>query len=414
MENAEQLTIFENEFDTTIIEIEDTPYVPFKHHIYGKGISIYPHIPSKEGNKYLHHLRPLEEYDKVLIGLSGGKDSIAATLYLLELGVPKDKIVLLHHSIDGAKNNNPRIKMDWPCTEQYCEQFAKAMGLQIKYSWREEGFIGEILRLGSAKPVQFEELDNDVITTSYSPSWYKTQGILKKLETVNEEDEEYENLMLELKSLGYRFKFPAKSPNLSTRWCSSSLKIEVCDKLLRFSRKTYKDCKILFIDGIRREESGNRSRYNEMEIHTTNADTKNRLVHHWRPIIDWNEKMVWDIMKRHRINPSPVYIAGWNRCSCAMCIFSQPHHFAGIREVLPTQFNQLVELEKELGFTVDNKKDLLTYVGNAKSCIPQNIDPEIIEMLRTGNLPENYIIVAENKTWEYPTGAFHGAEGGPC
>lgn len=31
--------------------------------IYGQGINIYPHIPSKQGNKYLQCLAPLETYD---------------------------------------------------------------------------------------------------------------------------------------------------------------------------------------------------------------------------------------------------------------------------------------------------------------------------------------------------------------
>lgn len=43
---------------------------------------------------YLPELLPLEEYDLIVVLLSGGKDSIACFYKLLELGVPKEKIEL--------------------------------------------------------------------------------------------------------------------------------------------------------------------------------------------------------------------------------------------------------------------------------------------------------------------------------
>ena len=51
--------------------------------------------------------------------------------------------------------------------------------------------------------------------------------------------------------------------------------------------------KILVVSGERRGESAGRSKYNEMEIHRTNATVKaHRLVHQWRPVIDYSEKDV--------------------------------------------------------------------------------------------------------------------------
>jgi 3'-phosphoadenosine 5'-phosphosulfate sulfotransferase (PAPS reductase)/FAD synthetase len=180
---------------------------------------------------------------------------------------------------------------------------------------------------------------------------------------------------------------------------------------MRYADATIKDCKILFIDGIRREESAGRSHYNEMEFHSSAALTKNRLIHHWRAVIEWDEQMVWDIIKRWNITPHPCYRLGWNRCSCAMCIFSMPNHFKGVEEVLPERFNQLINLEKSLNFTVDNKKDLKTYINGAKSCV-LNPDKDLIEIAKSKDLPKNYIL--NNNKWMLPVGAFHGTEGGPC
>lgn len=398
----EQLSFLQN---TTI------PYYPLPNNIYGNGININSFRITR--NVCMQEVLPLEEYDHILVGYSGGKDCTAAVLYLLELGVPKDKITLLHHCIDGKEDNNNILQMDWPCTKSYCQQFADVMGLDIRYSWREEGFAGELLRLGASKPISFQEFNSDELKITTTEKWNKTKELKKSLvESKNNNDyEKQEEILTELKILGYRYKFPAKSPSLSTRWCSSMLKIEVCNRLLRYADATMKNCKILFVDGIRREESAGRSHYNEMELHSSTALTKNRLIHHWRAVIEWDEQMVWDILKRWHITPHPCYRLGWNRCSCAMCIFSMPYHFKEIQEVLPERFNQLLKLEKSLNFTIDNKKDLMSYIKGAKSCVP-NPDNELIKIAQSTDLPENYII--NNNTWELPVGAFHGAEGGPC
>lgn len=255
----------------------------------------------------------------------------------------------------------------------------------------------------------------------------------------------------ELKRIGQRLKFPAKSSNLDIRWCSSILKITVADAVIRnleelkgygqrmkFPAKgscqqgrwysgslkaqvegilyteideMSKDTKILVVSGERRQESSGRAKYNEMELHRTNATAKaHRLVHQWRSVIDWDETQIWDIIRRYRIAPHPCYAVGWNRCSCMMCIFSLPTHWAGIRELFPERFAEVEEDERLLGFTVDNKKSLAEYVGSAKSCVCYN-DQNAIQQLTTGIFSAEDI---EKSTWTIPAGAFHGAKGGPC
>ena len=67
--------------------------------------------------------------------------------------------------------------------------------------------------------------------------------------------------------------------------------------------------------------------------------------------------------------------------------------------------------EEVLGFTLDNKCDLDTFVGNAQSCLYTK-DKEAIESLLTGQFTVDDIFCKGE--WKYPAGAFHGAEGGPC
>jgi tRNA(Ile)-lysidine synthase TilS/MesJ len=85
----------------------------------------------------------LNSYDVIVVAFSGGKDSIACVLHLLELGVPRERIELWHHDVDGREGSS---LMDWPVTRDYCRAFAAAFGLPIFFSWKVGGFEREMCR----------------------------------------------------------------------------------------------------------------------------------------------------------------------------------------------------------------------------------------------------------------------------
>lgn len=426
-----------------ILGNQDTP-------VYGTGKKIKPRAGGRKDSRhfeeiYLDELLPLEEYDLIVILFSGGKDSTACYYKLLELGVPKSKIELWHHDIDGG---HPTRNMDWRCTQNYVRSFAEAEGVPLRVSYRINGFFGELYRIGASEPVEWVEPDTgEIMRCKLSGNYLKC---LELKEKCTEDMEE------KLKEYGCRMKFPAKSGDLSRRWCSAYLKIMVADSVIsnldrldelaklggkrhKFPAKgsthngrwcsgslkasvqdsvtsclerTKENVKVLVVSGERRGESKGRSMYNEMEIHRTNAEKKaHRTVHQWRPVIDYSEKDVWEVMKRHKANPHPCYRAGWNRCSCAQCIFSTPPLFAGIRDLYPDEYEKLRQDEIILGFTLDNKCDLDTFVGDAKSCVYWG-DEAAIHSLISGEFTVDDVYV--KGTWMYPAGAFHGAEGGPC
>lgn len=208
-------------------------------------------------------------------------------------------------------------------------------------------------------------------------------------------------------------KFPAKAGDLMRRWCSGYLKIDVAAATIRNLETISKDKKILIVSGERRGESSGRSKYNEMEIHRSNATAKaHRLVHQWRAVIDYSERDVWEVIKRNRTTPHPCYSAGWNRCSCMMCIFSLPRHWAGIRELFPEEFEAVKNDEERLGFTLDNKKDLEEYVGDAESCVC-HAAVEAIRQIISGKFTVDEI-TTPSELWDFPAGAFKGSDGGPC
>lgn len=296
-----------------VLGVQDSP-------IYGKGISIKPRVDGRKDSKhfesiYLPELLPLEEYDLIVVLISGGKDSIACFYKLLELGVPKEKIELWHHDIDGG---HPSRRMDWKCTQNYMKALADAEGVKLRVSYRVNGFFGELYRIGASEPIEWIDPDTDEVKQcKLSSNYLKCQEIKEQCL------EEMEDL---LKEYGCRMKFPAKSPDLSRRWCSAYLKVMVADSVVsnldrleelggkrhKFPAKggthqgrwcsgnlkaavqdsvtanleeTKQDKKILIVSGERRGESAGRSKYNEIEIHRTNAEKRNhRIVHQWRCI----------------------------------------------------------------------------------------------------------------------------------
>ncbi len=322
-------------------------------------------------------LLDLDRYDRILLNLSGGKDSVAMLLKMLKLGVPKEKIVLWHQRVDGCCGDE--VLFDWPSTDAYNVALAEAFGVKIEMAWRQQGILGEMLR------------ENDV-----------SKGVEFTV------DGEAQYLPTRLGQLGTRRRFPAKAPDLRIRWCSAVAKIDVFRRVIT-NHPDYKTGNYLVLTGERREESANRARYLEVEMDDGNS--RQRLVHRWRPVIDYSEEKVWDLYAEYGIQPAAPYHIGFSRLSCMTCIFSGPDHWATIRDIDPERFHRLAELEAELGHTIDNKLTISAMADKGSSFVQQFPDSgEWIAKALTGTYsPEDIFVKGE---WRYPAGAFKGNGGG--
>lgn len=313
----------------------------------------------------------MQDYDKYIVAFSGGKDSTAIFLHLLDIGVPKHKIELWHHLIDGSPDE--ATFMDWEVTEDYCRKFAEAFGVDIYFSWKEGGFKREMLRENSrTAPTTFE-----------TPDGLKTIGGTGGKEST-------------------RRKFPQVTASLTTRWCSAYLKIDICAAAIR-NQDRFKGIKTIVLSGERGEESAARAQYPDFEIDRSDARNGKRHQRHvdrWRPIKDWTEEQVWDIIAKYNVVVHPCYYMGWSRCSCKFCIFGNKDQYRSAAAVSPDQVQEIIQYEKEFGCTIKRTQGLEDYMSTGE--VYEGVTPELTEQ----STSKEYTGEIFTKNWIIPLGAF--------
>jgi 3'-phosphoadenosine 5'-phosphosulfate sulfotransferase (PAPS reductase)/FAD synthetase len=322
-------------------------------------------------------LLPLDEYDYIIVAFSGGKDSMACVLHLLDLGIAPERIELWHYCVDG-KPGTQNI-WDWPITESYCKAFSYAMNIPLLLHWKEGGLMGEVLRdKRPTAPTTITRGDGSTVTAGGDGR------------------------------LNSRLYWPQLSKTPEGRYCSSYVKMDVAAKVFSNDPR-FKGRKSLMLTGERREESNARAVY--AAVTADKSTTQNRRVDHWRPVLDWSEERVWEIMQRYGVNPHPAYYLGWSRLSCMTCIYGKPDQWYTIRQIAPQIFDYFSQYEKILNRTVDRDVDVATKADAGKSTIDPKYGYLVALALQT-HFPVEYMLTAPGQKWWMPPGAFHHT-GGP-
>lgn len=294
------------------------------------------------------------------------------------MGVPRHKIECFHHEIDGREEG--KGLMDWPCTPAYCRAFAEAFGVKIYFSWREGGFKREMLRDGTpTAQTHFETPDGEVVRGGHGEP-------------------------------GRRKRFPQVSANLSQRWCSPYLKIDVGSIAIQ-NQKRFNNARSLLVSGERAQESSQRARYKIFEPDRTDArgGVLKRHVDRCRIVHQWEESEVWEIIARWRVNAHPAYRLGWGRLSCATCIFLSKNGWASAKVVLPDQVGSIARYENDFGTTIDRGMGVMAKAALGKAYGPCG-ETQLVAEARDENW-HGQIILPEGE-WQLPAGAF-GESNGP-
>lgn len=316
----------------------------------------------------------LGSYGQIIVMFSGGKDSLASLLHVRDLLgqqrlTNKVAIELWHHLVDGREGSN---LMDWPCTEPYCKAVANALGYPLYFSWLEGGFEREMNRRESLK----------------APTWFETPTGRQKAGGASGKP-------------GTRLKFPQVSADLKVRWCSAYLKINVADMSLR-NQPRFTGSRTLVVTGERAQESPNRAKYSGFEPHRSHS--QRRHIDHWRPVHQWTETQVWEIIQRHRINPHPAYRLGWGRLSCARCIFGDDSQWASANVVDPQAVERISGYETQFGLTIHRSRPVADRI---KTGSPYSMRESDITAARSTEFNEPVFV----ENWTLPVGAFRHTTG---
>ena len=266
--------------------------------------------------------------------------------------------------------------MDWVFMENYTKAFAQAFDTPLYFSWLEGGFLGEMLK-----------------ENSYSkPHFVETPEGLIKLERDNNRSKP-----------GTRLKFPQQAASLMTRWCSSALKIDVGRRALN-NQERFDGKNICFITGERREESPNRSKYNQLEPHPCDrrSGKKARRVDWWKNVLHFTEEQVWALLEKYKVTPPVPYRLGWGRSSCMTCIFNSPKIWSTISTYYPERAQLIAGYEQKFDCTISRSKIDVVSLSNRI----EPFDIQDMEALVQSKI-ESYYLPVFTDNWTVPPGAFN-------
>ena len=327
-------------------------------------------------------LLPFRDYYRVIVMLSG-KDSIFALMTMLERGVEPEQIEIWHQNTDGRPvhlGGKPGL-FEWPVSSAYVLAAGEALGIPVKFQWREGGIEREMLRQNERiQPCSYQLGDGTIKTSGGTRGEPST-----------------------------RLMFPQVGSIENGRWCSPAVKMDVGSAAICGDPR-FDDKNILIVTGERREESANRNKYATVERHKTT--NKRRRVDHLRPVLEEAEAAVWDCLCRYRIRPHPCYFLGYSRCSCMTCVFCGRDEWATIRHIDPERFSRISAYEVRFGKTIQHGVSVIEQASRGKSFIRPG-DEEIWREALSHDYPAGRFILAAEEEWVLPRGAFRGGAAGP-
>lgn len=234
----------------------------------------------------------------IVASLSGGKDSAAMLLYLVE-----------HYGPDRVIAHLQVLPEDWPETVPYVQDLCGRLGVQLVA----QQIIYE--HVGDGTGVRTWAIIN--ITNSLHIVPWGEAGVIAGIT-----------------DLAMRRHWP---PSPATRWCTSYFKVRVLNRWIIDQQnnglKLGKDVVVAL--GERWAESPRRGKKVEWWLRR-GCQRRAYNVWNWEPVISWSRRRVFRKLRDHSIEPHPAYhhqgmtpwqmydqdTEGGPRTSCRFCIYA--------------------------------------------------------------------------------------------
>ena len=245
--------------------------------------------------------RPKQQPRANLLSVSGGKDSTALLLYAIERGVPFQSVFA-----DTGHEH--------PLTYEYLDYLESVLGITIRRV--KPDFAARIE--GKRKWIE-EHWEKDGVSperVALALELLKPTGIP----------------MLDLCLWKGRF------PSTKARFCTDELKVIpiTLQVIAPLQREGYK---VWSWQGVRADESARRSTYRR-------AERLDGGVIAYRPLLRWTAEQVFDMHRKHGIDPNPLYKQGMGRVGCMPCIMCRKDELSQIARRFPEVIERLSKWER--------------------------------------------------------------------
>ncbi|MBF0588706.1 MAG: phosphoadenosine phosphosulfate reductase family protein [Magnetococcales bacterium] len=305
-----------------------------------------------------------------IMSVSGGKDSTAMLLWALERKTPFRPVF--------ANTGN-----EHPATLDYVRNLPRLTGCPeiewIKADFS-DAFEGRRKRLpGLWMP--------DLLQGRPGMPPMSQEEAKKCVQTAQEAMHPTGNPFLDLCLLKARF------PSTRARFCSQSLKRDAIHEQVIIPLLD-EGFQVVSMLGVRRDESRARAALEEWE-----DLGDGRMIH--RPIVGWSAAQVFDIHRRHGVEPNPLYKQGCTRVGCMPCIHERKAGILNISQRWPEHLERIADWEQRVKRA--SKRQWATFFPADKTPGPHRHDVtlpiptvwEVVEWSKTGRGGYNYDMFAD-------------------
>lgn len=238
---------------------------------------------------------------KVIVSMSGGKDSTATALYALEQGVDP----MLAFSDTGHEH---------PTTYEYVDYLENKLGVKI-----------ERCKADFTKDI---ERKRGVVQTKWREDGVPEENIERALAVLQPTGNPFLDLCI----------WKGRFPSTMARFCTEHLKV------IPFNRQIVlpaleKYGQVETWVGVRADESAARSKLPQREMDDTGAE----IV---RPILSWTVDDVFACHKKHGVDPNPLYKQGMGRVGCMPCVNCGKEELRQIAMRFPEEIERVAEWER--------------------------------------------------------------------